>query len=54
MGAILSHGFVAPGAALKIIAALFVANAAGYFVGEGAHNAVLASFSLPLTINLTF
>ena len=42
MGAILSHGFSARGAALKIITALFVANAAGYFVGESAHNAVLA------------
>ena len=42
MGAILSHGFAARGAAWKIIAALFVANAAGYFVGEWAHNAVLA------------
>jgi hypothetical protein len=42
MGAILSHGFAARGATLKIIGALFVANAAGYFVGELAHNAVLA------------
>ena len=42
MGAILSHGFAARGAAWKIIAALFVANAAGYFVGESAHNAVWA------------
>ena len=42
MGAILSHGFAARGAAWKIIAALFVANAAGYFVGESAHNEVLA------------
>ena len=42
MGAIFSHGFVARGVALNIIAALFVANAAGYFVGESAHNAVWA------------
>jgi len=42
MGALLAHGFAARGAALKIITALFVANAAGYFVGESAHNAVLA------------
>jgi hypothetical protein len=41
MGAILSCGFAARGAVLKIIAALFVANAAGYFIGEWAHNAVL-------------
>ncbi len=42
MGGILAHGFAARGAALKIIAVLFVANAAGYFAGEWAHNAVLA------------
>lgn len=42
MGTILPHGFAARGAALKIIAVLFVANTAGYFVGEWAHNAVLA------------
>jgi len=42
MGVLLARGFAARGAALKIIAALFVANAAGYFVGEWAHNAVLA------------
>lgn len=42
MGGILAHGFKARETALKIIAALFVANAAGYFIGEWAHNAVLA------------
>jgi len=42
MGTILARGFTARGATLKIIGALFVANAAGYFVGESVHNAVLA------------
>jgi hypothetical protein len=42
MGGILACGFKAHDATLKIIAVLIVANAAGYFVGEWAHNAVLA------------
>jgi hypothetical protein len=42
MGAILRYGFGARGAVLKIIAVLFVANAAGYFIGEWAYNAVPA------------
>jgi len=42
MGLILAHGFAARRAALGIIAVLFVGNIAGYFVGEWAHNAVLA------------
>jgi hypothetical protein len=42
MGAVLAHGFGARDAALKIIAALFIANAAGYFVGQWAHDAALA------------
>ena len=41
MGAILAHGFAARGVALKIAAVLFVANAAGYFIGGWAHNAIL-------------
>lgn len=41
MGAMLAIGFKAGGAAWRIIAALFIANAAGYFIGEWAHNAVL-------------
>lgn len=42
MGVVLAGGFAAPGAMLKVIATLFVANAVGYFVGEWTHNAVLA------------
>ena len=42
LGGILAYGFAARGAMLKIVLALFVANAAGYFIGEWAHNAVLA------------
>jgi hypothetical protein len=42
MGVILAFGFKAGGATLKIIIALFAANAAGYFIGEWAHNAILA------------
>src|SRR5206468_4269021 len=41
MGAILAQGFAARGAALKLVAVLFVANAAGYFVDGWAHNAML-------------
>jgi|ERR1051325_1325772 hypothetical protein len=42
MGAILARGFAAPGVALKVIAVLFFANAAGYFAGQWAHDWVLA------------
>ena len=37
MGAIFTWGFKAAGAALKMIAVLFLANAAGYFLGEWAY-----------------
>lgn len=42
MGGVLAIGFAARGATLKIIVVLFVTNVAGYFIGEWAHNAVLA------------
>jgi hypothetical protein len=42
MGGILVWGFAARGAWSKIVAALFVANVAGYFIGEWAHNLMLA------------
>jgi len=42
MGGVLAWGFQARGATLKIIAALFITNLAGYFIGEWAYNGVLA------------
>jgi hypothetical protein len=42
MGAILACGFTAWGASPRIIAILFLTNAAGYFIGEWAHHAVVA------------
>jgi len=42
MGGILAHGFAAGSAVFSIIAALFAGNLAGYFIGEWAHNGVLA------------
>jgi len=42
MGGILAHGFAARNAMGKVIAILFITNAAGYFIGEWAHNGVLA------------
>lgn len=54
MGALLAWGFKAPAAMLKIIAALFAANLAGYFIGEWAYHGALAlkegnAFGLVLT-----
>lgn len=42
MGGIFAIGFAARGAFLKIFAVLLVANVAGYFIGEWAHNLALA------------
>ena len=42
MGIVLTLGFKAPEATLKIIVALFITNLAGYFVGGWAHDGVLA------------
>lgn len=42
MGALLAWGFNASPAILKIIAALFASNVAGYFIGEWAYHGVLA------------
>lgn len=42
MGGILAFGFGAYRASLKIFLVLFVTNAAGYFLGEWAHNLVLS------------
>ena len=41
-GGILAWGFAARGALSKILAVLFVANVAGLFAGEWAHNLMLA------------
>jgi hypothetical protein len=40
MGGLLAWGFARPGATLKVVAALFLTNLAGYFVGNWAHTAV--------------
>lgn len=42
MGMIFAFGFEARHMTITIVIALFVGNVAGYFVGEQAHNAVLA------------
>jgi len=42
MGGILAFGFAAGGATIRIIGVLFVANVAGYFIGEWTHNGALA------------
>lgn len=42
LGAVLAWGFNASPAMLKIIAALFAANVAGYFIGAWAYHGVLA------------
>jgi len=41
MGGMLAWGFGTPGAALKVVLALFVTNVAGYFIGEWGHNSIL-------------
>jgi hypothetical protein len=40
MGGLLAWGFAVPAATLKVVAALFLTNLAGYFVGEWAHTAL--------------
>jgi hypothetical protein len=45
MGGVLVWGFAARGAAVKVVAALFLTNLAGYFVGDWAHTAVLSVMS---------
>lgn len=42
MGVILAQGFAAREATLKIVAVLFLTNAAGYFIGSWAYDGVLA------------
>ena len=42
MGGLLAWGFKAPETLVKIVAALFATNLAGYFIGEWAYNGVLA------------
>lgn len=42
MGVVLAQGFAARGATLKIVTALFLTNAAGYFIGSWAYDGVLA------------
>ncbi len=42
MGTVLALGFAAPGTIVKVIAALFIGNLAGYFIGEWAYNGINA------------
>jgi hypothetical protein len=44
MGGLLAWGFAAPAATLKVVAALFLTNLAGYFIGDWAHTAVQSVF----------